>query len=368
MAKLINPNPTILLSSSSSHYFLLIFLLPAMAAGDCTCDTGNIQKDTKAAVLPYKLGALVGTLAASMAGVLIPLAWQRFRSAKPDDGDGGVFFMVKAFAAGVILSTGFIHILPDAFDNLTSPCLTEAWRRFPFAGLVAMAAAVGTLMVESTATGYYGRRMRLFEEGKKAAEVVVVDEEGGGGGRLHVHTHASHGHAHGDGARVVPEEKASRLDFIRHRVTSQVLEVGVMVHSVIIGVTVGASGSLLTIKPLMFALSFHQFFEGMGLAGCISQAKFKWQAIITISVFFTLTTPLGIAIGIIISNIYSDTKPAALIVEGVLGSASAGILIYMALVDLLAADFMSPRVQNNPRIQLGSNISLLLGAAFSAYT
>ncbi|KAL8478183.1 hypothetical protein ACS0TY_030174 [Phlomoides rotata] len=80
-------------------------------------------------------------------------------------------------------------------------------------------------------------------------------------------------------------------------------------------------------------------------------------------IFFSITTPSGIAIGIGISNIYSETSPTALIVEGVLNAASAGILIYMALVDLLAADFMSPKLQNNAKLQLGANASLLLGAA-----
>ena len=44
-----------------------------------------------------------------------------------------------------------------------------------------------------------------------------------------------------------------------------------MVHSVIIGISLGASGSPKTIRPLVAALTFHQFFEGMGLGGCISQ-------------------------------------------------------------------------------------------------
>lgn len=44
-----------------------------------------------------------------------------------------------------------------------------------------------------------------------------------------------------------------------------------MVHSVIIGVSLGASESPKTIKPLVAALTFHQFFEGMGLGGCICQ-------------------------------------------------------------------------------------------------
>ena len=51
----------------------------------------------------------------------------------------------------------------------------------------------------------------------------------------------------------------------------QVLELGIVVHSVIIGISLGASESPSTIRPLVAALSFHQFFEGMGLGGCIVQ-------------------------------------------------------------------------------------------------
>lgn len=79
-------------------------------------------------------------------------------------------------------------------------------------------------------------------------------------------------------------------------------------------------------------------------------------------VFFSLTTPIGIGVGIGISSVYNEDSPKALIIEGIFNSASAGILIYMALVDLLAADFMNPRMQGNVRLQIGAHISLLLGA------
>lgn len=92
------------------------------------------------------------------------------------------------------------------------------------------------------------------------------------------------------------------------------------------------------------------------------QAKFKSLSTVIMALFFSLTTPLGIVIGIGISRVYNENSSTALIVEGVFNSASAGILIYMALVDLLAADFMNPRMQSNLRLQLGANISLLLGA------
>ena len=51
----------------------------------------------------------------------------------------------------------------------------------------------------------------------------------------------------------------------------QVLELGIVVHSVVIGLSMGASENASTIRPLIAALCFHQFFEGMGLGGCILQ-------------------------------------------------------------------------------------------------
>ncbi|KAM0005701.1 putative zinc/iron permease [Helianthus debilis subsp. tardiflorus] len=141
-----------------------------------------------------------------------------------------------------------------------------------------------------------------------------------------------------------------------------VLELGIIVHSVVIGLSLGASESPKTIKPLVVALTFHQFFEGIGLGGCIFQAEFKSLAATIMGACFSITTPFGIVIGILVTSSYKEDSSTALIVEGVLNSASAGILIYMALVDLLSPDFMNPRMQKNKLLQLGSNVSLLLGA------
>jgi hypothetical protein len=53
----------------------------------------------------------------------------------------------------------------------------------------------------------------------------------------------------------------------------QVLELGVVVHSLIIGMPLGASDSPSTVRPLVPALTFHQLFEGIGLGGCIVQVS-----------------------------------------------------------------------------------------------
>lgn len=141
----------------------------------------------------------------------------------------------------------------------------------------------------------------------------------------------------------------------------QVLEVGILIRSAIIGLSLGVSVSLKTIKPLIVAISFHQIFEGMGLGSCITEAKFKIRTIATMSIFFTLTTPIGIALGFGISNTYDENSHTTLIVQGVLNATSAGILIYMALVDLLAMDFMKVKVRTSTKCQILAFISILLG-------
>ncbi|KAM3370970.1 hypothetical protein ACQJBY_012239 [Aegilops geniculata] len=92
------------------------------------------------------------------------------------------------------------------------------------------------------------------------------------------------------------------------------------------------------------------------------QAKFKARSIVTMILFFCLTTPVGIAVGYGISRVYNENSPTALVVEGGLNSVAAGILVYMALVDLLAEDFMNPKVQSRGKLQLGINVSMLVGA------
>ncbi|KAK4764722.1 hypothetical protein SAY86_025812 [Trapa natans] len=315
-------------------------------------------------VLNYKLMAIISIFIAGALGVLLPVVGKKVPSLRPDN---NFFFLIKSFAAGVILATGFIHILPDAFESLVSPSLSgPPWEDFPFAGFMAMMAAIGTMMIDTFVTGYYMRSHSMKnvngdEEMQGGDEEMQEDDEG-----LHVHTHTSHGNAHSSGSAVAVEGSGSgsnSTDLIRHRIVTQVLEMGIVLHSVIIGVSLGASEDPDAIKPIMVALTFHQLFEGIGLGGCISQARFEPRTVVAMVAYFAATTPLGIGVGIGISRVYREDSRVALIVGGMLQSTSAGILIYMALVDLIAADYMSPRLLGNPRLHAGASLSLLVGAA-----
>lgn len=199
-----------------SSLVVVVLVLPAVS-GDCggEDDEGSGRRNSNEA-LKFKVAAIASVLGAGTIGVSLPILGRRFQVLRPEN---DVFFMIKAFAAGVILATGFVHILPDAFRSLSSPCLGEnPWGKFPFAGFVAMMAAIGTLMVDTVATSFY--KNMHFDKSK----LVSVDEEAGGedhAGHVHIHTHSTHGHAHG-AAAALPSHDMSVSDLVRQRIISQV--------------------------------------------------------------------------------------------------------------------------------------------------
>ncbi|KAJ9705945.1 hypothetical protein PVL29_003857 [Vitis rotundifolia] len=267
---------------------------------------------TKIKVLRYKITVITSILVGNAIGVCIPILEKRIPALHLEK---NVFFGIKTFAVEMILTTGFIHVLLDFFESLTSPCLSvNPWTNFPFIDFVEMLSVVGTLMVATFATTY-----------KKAQPSVGKHEDD-------VDTHASHGLAHGSSSS---DEEMT----IIHCVISYVILVSpsIVAHSVIIGISLGASDSLKTIRPLVATLTFRQFFEEMGLARCIVKVYSIKFNILTFSC--PLTTPIGITI---ISKVYNEYNFMVMVVEGIFNASIAKILIYMALVDLLDADLMNP--------------------------
>ncbi|RWW13783.1 hypothetical protein GW17_00022489 [Ensete ventricosum] len=94
----------------------------------------------------------------------------------------------------------------------------------------------------------------------------------------------------------------------------------------------------------------------------IAQAEYGIKMKAILAFFFATTTPFGVALGIGLSNVYRDNSPTALIVVGLLNASSAGLLNYMALVDLLATDFMGPKLQGSVKLQLWAYLAVLLGS------
>ncbi|XP_048539994.1 zinc transporter 10-like [Triticum urartu] len=345
----------------------------ASCDAEATGDGGGDVCRNEAAALQLKMVAVAAILVSSAAGVAIPLVGHRWRGGVRAGEGGWAFVLAKAFAAGVVLGTGYVHMMHDAEEKFLDPCLPDSspWRQFPFAGSVAMLASLVTLMVDFIGTQFYERKPRDMAAAASATtsaqderSPLLEDGRTTGGEKCkatlgHSHAHVYEGVVH-NGHGHENEEGPSQA---RQVVVSQILELGIVSHSVIIGLSLGISQSTCTIKPLVAALSFHQFFEGFALGDCISQAQLKDLSMLLMAFFFAIKTPAGIAAGSAMASFYNPYSPRALVVEGILNAMSAGVLIYMALVDLIAADFLGRRMSNNPTIlQVGAYVSLFLGA------
>lgn len=162
--------------------------------------------------LIFKMVAIAVILIAGICGVAIPLVGKKRRFLQTDS---NLFVAAKAFAAGVILATGFVHMLPDATSALTNSCLPKfPWSKFPFSGFVAMIASLATLLVDFLGTQYYERKQEnenpnvefdssdmvsefgiVPVEKKRGSAKVFGEEEGGAMHIVGMRAHAAH-HRH----------------------------------------------------------------------------------------------------------------------------------------------------------------------------
>lgn len=120
--------------------------------GDCS-GVDDLGCRDKTLALHLKGGGIALIMGCSALGVALPLIGRRTQWLKMD---GNLFSTAKAFAAGVILATGFVHMLPSAMESLTSGCLPRfPWHEFPFTGFIAMLASLVTLVIDFVATEFY---------------------------------------------------------------------------------------------------------------------------------------------------------------------------------------------------------------------
>ena len=166
---------------------------------------------------------------------------------------------------------------------------------------------------------------------------------------------------------------------MKRTISAYMLEVGVTVHSVFIGLANGIDGDD-QLHVLLVALVFHQMFEGIALGSRIADANFPshWhEAVLTI--LFSLAAPLGIAIGIAVKTGLNPNGETFLMVQGTFDAICGGILIYIGLV-LLLKDFpedMQRFCNNKPKkywIMTGNNwrklgmfAGLYLGAGLMSF-
>lgn len=143
----------------------------------------------------------------------------------------------KIVGTGVILATAFVHMLPEALENFSSPCLTEGWQSYgAFAGIFCMISSFALQLLEMGAAAH----LRSLHKHDQTSEHTQTEK---------YPDNLEAGHCHSAGFL--------EQDQSLHSIGTLILELGIVMHSIIIGIALANTGND-EFVTLLIALVFHQ--------------------------------------------------------------------------------------------------------------
>ncbi|KAJ5834667.1 hypothetical protein N7447_000693 [Penicillium robsamsonii] len=280
--------------------------------------------------IPLRIGTLFVVLVTSSIGVFAPILLMKLPFASIN---GVVSTVIKQFGTGIILATAFIHLYTHANLMFTNECLGELEYEATTSAVV-MAGIFIAFLLE-----YIGHRIIVARNSKKnSAESTPSEPQQTHQKGEHDHpqgqqqqpTLACLGHNHGSFDLTGPNSKFSVI----------VMEAGILFHSILIGLTLVVAGDSFY-KTLLVVIVFHQFFEGLALGARIATLQgpiFPSKALMAMA--FALITPIGMAIGLGALHTFNGNSKSTLIALGTLDALSAGILVWVGIVDMWARDWV----------------------------
>ncbi|KAK1541002.1 ZIP Zinc transporter [Colletotrichum paranaense] len=301
-----------------------------VGAGESESSSGtrSCEKVTRDYNIPLRIGLLFVILVTSAFGVYFPIFMIKWMPTKTHT----IFLILKQFGTGIIISTAFIHLYTHAQLMFGNECLGSLGYEGTTSAIV-MAGIFLSFLVE-----YIGKRMVLA---KMAANPGAM-------------------------TRFSPET-----------VTVLVLECGIIFHSILIGITLVVAGDTFFLT-LFVVILFHQMFEGIALGTRIAQLgqptpaemaerpassapaeveqtasaegslnslkkpSFSLVKKLILASPFALVTPIGMAIGIGVLSRFNGNDRDTIIAIGTLDALSAGILVWVGVVEMWAEDWMLP--------------------------
>ncbi|KAF4981816.1 hypothetical protein FZEAL_2443 [Fusarium zealandicum] len=308
-------------------------------SGEAGSSSSACQPRNRDYNIGLRVGLLFVILATSAIGVFGPILLHKLMPSKLNL----VFIVLKQFGTGIIISTAFVHLYTHAFLMFGNECVGELQYEATTSAIV-MAGLFLSFLVE-----YIGHRVVLAK------------------------TKASAGLS----------QSQKKSTFLSAEVVSiLVMEIGIIFHSLLIGLTLVVSGDEYFVT-LFVVILFHQMFEGIALGSRIatigtaadvpvvassrpsqetSSAQDSDKAPtptetassleeapvgltmkkkLGLAALFAFITPIGMAIGIGVLQQFNGNDKSTLLAIGTLDALSAGILVWVGLVEMWAADWMT---------------------------
>ncbi|EMD86995.1 hypothetical protein COCC4DRAFT_62024 [Bipolaris maydis ATCC 48331] len=285
----------------------------------------------------------------------------------------GIYTFARFFGTGVIIATAFIHLLDPAYEAIGPRSCAAAdgvWSKFPWCAGIVLTSILLVFCVDLAAEVYVQEQFQQFKDGDESVrcgerEALLA------AGRQQQQQHRNGTEMGEDDESFSSDTEwrevstRSHISFVQQISTLLVLELGIIFHSVIIGLNLGvvASSTFTTLYPV---LVFHQSFEGLGIGARLSNIHFphdKAWIPWALCALYGLATPLAIAAGLGVRATYAPESRGGTIVQGIMNAASAGFLIYSALVELLAKDFLLDNKRTKGLGKLGLMVAYVFAGA-----
>lgn len=285
-----------------------------------------------------------------------------------------VYLFARYFGTGVIVATAFIHLMDPAYGNIgPASCvgMTGNWALYSWAPGIMLTSVFVIFLLDVISQVVVERRFGVeHSHADNEVENAITRKAASGDSDQEANLDHQHNKKFVPGFDEVSlTESEAEKSFQMEFGAFLMLEFGVIFHSVMIGLNLGAAGD--EFKTLYIVLVFHQSFEGLGLGARLSAipwpaSKPAWIPW-TCCLVYGLVTPLAIAIGLGVRTTYLSNSFNANIIQGVLNSISAGILLYNGLVELLARDFIFDKNRTKDLTRLTAMVMFtLLGAGVMA--
>ncbi|KAF4809855.1 Zinc-regulated transporter 1 [Colletotrichum siamense] len=320
-----------------------------VGAGESESSSGtrNCAKVARDYNIPLRVGLLFVILVTSAFGVYFPIFMIKWMPTKTHT----IFLILKQFGTGIIISTAFIHLYTHAQLMFANECLGELGYEGTTSAIV-MAGIFLSFLVE-----YLGKRLVMAK---------------------------------------VAANPTSATRFSPETVTVLVLECGIIFHSILIGITLVVAGDTFFIT-LFVVILFHQMFEGIALGTRIAQLgtaspvekndrpaaveveqtssapdslnslkapTFSLVKKLILATPFALVTPIGMAIGIGVLQQFNGNDRNTIIAIGTLDALSAGILVWVGVVEMWAEDWMRGHAEllhTSPIVTILAGLGLVAG-------
>ncbi|GAX83015.1 hypothetical protein CEUSTIGMA_g10442.t1 [Chlamydomonas eustigma] len=292
--------------------------------------------------LDIRIAAIFVIFVTSLMGGIPPLFLKGFK-----DSSNPTTLIFRALAAGVILALSLIHVLMDGASSLFEIM------DYPLAGCGAMFGIIVMVITENLShhfmqsSGQHGithaHPHAIAQSGKDLEQELVKGGLELPEAKLHENSQGNleDNHTHSCMAVSTAANWATANRSVAHQtVMACMFELGCVVHSFLVGLALGVTvNGRSQATALFIALIFHQGLEAVGLGSVLTRSSFSVFKSIMMILFYSLTTPVGTAVGIAIASSYDANSITALAVQGVLDCVAAGLLLYIALIQMIAEDF-----------------------------